>query len=109
MIYEGVLMKRFNLLELFLYAMAMICFLVALFSFIGLLNDVATLVFPEVSTANDSYYAVNSDVYLKRGLISQVPLFFIGAASFVYIVKKAIKVHKEEFLYFKNQQDLIKK
>lgn len=102
-------MKRFNLLELFLYGMALICFLVALFSFIGLLNDIATLVFPEVQSSNDTYYAINSDVYLKRGLISQVPLFFIGSGAFVYILKKAMKVHKDEFLYLKNQQDLVKK
>lgn len=102
-------MKRFNLLELFLYAMAMICFLVALFSFIGLLNDVASLIFPEVASGNDAYYAANSDVYLKRGLISQVPLFILGSTAFVYILKKALKVHKDEFIHFKNEQDLIKK
>lgn len=102
-------MKRFNLLELFLYGMALICFLVALFSFIGLLNDIATLVFPEVQSSDDMYYSVNSDVYLKRGLLSQIPLFILGSTAFVYILKKALKVHKDEFNYFKNEQNIVKK
>ncbi|MGO3170760.1 MAG: hypothetical protein ACTIJA_06915 [Bavariicoccus seileri] len=86
-------MKRFNFLELFLYMICIISFIVALVSLAGLLDNLGSLLFPDTSTDGDYY---NSALYVKRGLVSQIPMFFVGIGLFYYTIKKALVVHREE-------------
>lgn len=87
-------MKKISFYELFLYLLAVICFITFLISVSGVLNSISNILFQEPAIEGSLY---NSVLYAKRGLVTSIPMIAVSSGLFVFIWKE-IKKERKYFL-----------
>lgn len=87
--------KKFNFFELFLYVLAIICFCLILGNLYGLLDNLATIMFPTLPDPTDTYYTRNDTVWVYRSLVKQIPMLIISSFGFYKSLKIARNERKE--------------
>lgn len=85
-------MKKVNFLEIFLFMLCIICFIVGMLNFYSIFSNVATLLFPDT----DAYGDFNNLVYIKRSLFSNVPMLIASVSIFFFSFKKALFEHNKK-------------
>lgn len=85
-------MKKVNFLEIFLFMLCIICFIVGMLNFYSIFSNVATLLFPDT----DVYGDFNNLVYIKRSLFSNVPMLIASVSIFFFSFKKALFEHNKK-------------
>lgn len=83
-------MKKISFLELFLYFICLICFIIAMTCIYGAFSNIGTLLFPDNISETSEYFS-DSVIYVKRSLFSQIPMTIISGGIFFYSLKLAIK------------------
>lgn len=88
-------MKKVNFLEIFLFMLCIICFIVGMINFYSIFSNVATLLFPD-NTDYGTYGNYDNLVYIKRSLFSNVPMLVASASIFFFSFKKALFEHNKK-------------
>lgn len=81
-------MKKANFLEIFLFIICIICFIIGMVNFYSIFSNTATLLFPDGEYDNLTY--------IKRSLFANVPMLIASGSIFFFSFKKALLEHNKK-------------